>query len=161
MSISDERLAMLLDGAKLDAKMQTSARYKREAEETVLILAELQSLRAAVPSGEEVGAPTQVVFRTAWEIEQDRLARKDALSAAAKVRAGREGDCRFVFDLRPMDTAPDGEEALEPSEIEVHDGAWAVVMGTNAKPIGWIDTNALFAGRTYRDRLALSTQEGK
>ena len=28
-----------------------------------------------------------------------------------------------------------------------------MVIGTNGKPIGWIDTHATFSGRTYRDQL--------
>lgn len=59
----------------------------------------------------------------------------------------------LTFTVQPMDTAPSGDDALEPSEIEVHEGAWSILIGTNAKPIGWIDTHATFAGETYRDRM--------
>jgi hypothetical protein len=44
-TVSAERLAMLLEGARLDTEMQTSTRYKREAQEMVTILSELLALR--------------------------------------------------------------------------------------------------------------------
>lgn len=66
----------------------------------------------------------------------------------AQPEAGVTG-WRFV--LHPMETFP--ADADEPAEIDVHEGSVAVVLGTNAKPIGWIDTHATFEGKTYRDRL--------
>ncbi|GLQ09274.1 hypothetical protein GCM10007913_12060 [Devosia yakushimensis] len=56
--------------------------------------------------------------------------------------------------VQPWDTRPAGEEAMEPDELNVFEGSWAVVMGTNAKPAGWVDTYSLFAGQTYRDNLS-------
>lgn len=66
--------------------------------------------------------------------------------------------------IRPWDTHPTGDDAMEPSEIDVHEGAWAVVIGTNGKAAGWIDTHELFAHQLYRDRIlqaspALPVQE--
>lgn len=55
--------------------------------------------------------------------------------------------------IQPLETRPQGDDALEPSEIEVHEGAWALVMGTNAKAAGWIDTHALFAHQLYQDQI--------
>lgn len=60
--------------------------------------------------------------------------------------------------VRPLDTAPSGDDALEPSEIEVHEGAWALIIGTNAKPAGWVDTHELFAHQLYCDQI-LPTKE--
>lgn len=56
--VSDERLALLLEGARHDAANQTSARYKREAEELHLILSELITRRssAGVVTAELMGA---------------------------------------------------------------------------------------------------------
>lgn len=63
--------------------------------------------------------------------------------------------------VKPLDSAPSGDDALEPDEINVHEGAWALVIGTNGKPAGWIDTHELFAGQLYRDHLLPSTGAGK
>jgi hypothetical protein len=62
-----------------------------------------------------------------------------------------------LVQVQPMASAPSGEEAMEPSEIDIHEGAWAIVLGTNGKAVGWIDTHAHLAHRIYRDRF-LSTQ---
>lgn len=87
----------------------------------------------------------------------DALARLDrARAAARKALASQtqgEGNATWGFELHPMDTAPTGEDALEPDELSVHEGAWAIVYGTNAKPIGWIDAHATFAHRVYRSRV--------
>lgn len=102
--------------------------------------------------------------RSRWS--QFRPGDQDVLDIIAALRtsppepaSGLQTD--FAFTLQPMDSAPSGEDVLEPSEIDVHDGAWAVVLGTNAKPIGWIDTHALFNGRTYRNRLIAPTPPAK
>lgn len=55
--------------------------------------------------------------------------------------------------VKPLDTSPTGEDALEPDEVNVQEGAWAIVIGTNGKPAGWIDTHALFAHQIYRDQI--------
>lgn len=57
----------------------------------------------------------------------------------------------FRFTLQPMDTAP--RSIAQARDLYVHEGSFAVVYGTNAKAIGWIDTHALFKDRVYRDRL--------
>lgn len=103
-----------------------------------------------------LGADTWIEAGAIWEGNPEQR------KAAHVALADAYPDADFAFTLKPMDTAPSGDEAMEPSEIDVHEGAWAVVMGTNAKPIGWIDTHALFEGRTYRDRLtaALSIRQG-
>lgn len=115
----------------------------------------------ARPTKEEVKEAWRVIkaayFPDAKDSAYNIAPVHDALSAAAKVRASREGDSEdFTFTLQPMGSAPTGEDAMEPSEIDVHEGAWAIVLGTNAKPIGWIDTHALFVDRTYRNRAALA-----
>lgn len=58
-----------------------------------------------------------------------------------------------MSELKPMDTAPKGECALKPHIIEVHEGSWAIVLGTNGNPAGWIDTNELFAHQLYTDQI--------
>lgn len=55
--------------------------------------------------------------------------------------------------VQAWETRPQGDEAMEPYEVDVHEGAWAAVMGTNGKPAGWIDTHALFAHQIYRDQV--------
>ncbi|SFV31422.1 hypothetical protein SAMN05216456_1336 [Devosia crocina] len=60
---------------------------------------------------------------------------------------------QFTFELHPMDTAPSGVEDMEPAELETHEGSWAIVLGTNAKPLGWIDTHEPFKNRVYLDRV--------
>lgn len=59
----------------------------------------------------------------------------------------------FAMQLRPMDSSPLGHEAMEPAAIEIHEGSWAVVVGTNGKPVGWFDAHATFAHRIYRNSL--------
>ena len=56
----------------------------------------------------------------------------------------------FTFTVRAM---PPDEGSDEPIYLPLHEGSVAVVLGTNAKPIGWIDLHETFAGRTYRDRI--------
>lgn len=53
MTISDERLGALLRGAKIDAQMSASARDKREAEEQVVILTELQQSRTTADTEQD------------------------------------------------------------------------------------------------------------
>lgn len=55
--------------------------------------------------------------------------------------------------LRPMDTAPTGDDALLPHRVEIHEGSWFIVQGTNGKPAGWADAHALFAHQVYRDQI--------
>jgi hypothetical protein len=56
-------------------------------------------------------------------------------------------------EVKGLETAPSGPAALEPDEINVHEGAWALIIGTNGKPAGWVDTHAAFAHRLYRDQI--------
>jgi len=60
--------------------------------------------------------------------------------------------------MRPVDTAPSGDEAMEPSEIDVHEGAWAWIIGTNGKRAGWVDTHNMFADQLYRDHILKTDQ---
>lgn len=55
--------------------------------------------------------------------------------------------------VRPWETRPADPDAMIPATVEVHRGAWAVVIGTNGKPAGWIDTHDLFANQLYRDHI--------
>jgi hypothetical protein len=55
--------------------------------------------------------------------------------------------------VRPWETRPADPDAMIPATVEVHRGAWAVVIGTNGKPAGWIDTHDLFASQLYRDHI--------
>ncbi len=52
--------------------------------------------------------------------------------------------------VEPMDFAPSGPEAMEPAEIETHEGSWAVILDTSHKPVGWFDTHAAFSAPRYR-----------
>lgn len=79
-----------------------------------------------------------------------------ALRELQSLRALRQPDTRMEgggAKVRPLDTAPSGEDAMEPSEIDVHEGSWALIIGTNGKPAGWIDTHALFAHQLYCDQI--------
>lgn len=55
--------------------------------------------------------------------------------------------------VRPWETRPAGPDAMIPATVEVHRGAWAVVIGTNGKPAGWVDTHDVFANQLYRDHI--------
>lgn len=55
--------------------------------------------------------------------------------------------------VKPLETAPSGPDAMMPSSVDVHEGAWAWVIGTNGKKAGWVDTHALFAHQLYRDSI--------
>lgn len=55
--------------------------------------------------------------------------------------------------ILPIETMPQGEDALEPAEIETQEGAWALVIGTNGKAAGWVDTHALFGHQLYCDQI--------
>ena len=65
--------------------------------------------------------------------------------------------------VRTMETAPSSEGAEKPSVIEVHEGAWAIVKGTNGKDAGWVDTHDLFAQQLYRHHVlsALEPSAGR
>ncbi|MCW5720760.1 MAG: hypothetical protein KIS86_06420 [Devosia sp.] len=96
-----------------------------------------------VKDGDSFGAAARnpTTIRTRQLLE--RLA-ADALRSSVKT---------VGVPIQPLETRPQGEDALEPSEIEVHEGAWALVMGTNAKAAGWVDTHALFAHQLYQDQI--------
>lgn len=94
-------------------------------------------------------------LREAEEALREFNAEPAAAIALQHVRAAlaAQPTDEIYLKVQPMETAPSGSDALEPSEIDVSEGAWAIVLGTNAKPIGWVDTHAAFQGRTYRNRL--------
>ena len=79
---------------------------------------------------------------------------KDAAIAIRELLTLRAADHpAVVVRVKPLDTAPSGDDALEPAELDVHEGSWALVIGTNGKPAGWIDTHELFAHQLYRDQI--------
>lgn len=67
--------------------------------------------------------------------------------------------CGRGVKVRPLDTAPSGVDVMEPDEVDIHEGAWALIIGTNGKPAGWIDSHALFAHQIYRDQIIRSALE--
>lgn len=73
----------------------------------------------------------------------------DALDAIDALRSAPPVGAR----VRPWETRPADPDAMIPATVEVHRGAWAVVIGTNGKPAGWIDTHDLFANQLYRDHI--------
>lgn len=85
-----------------------------------------------------------------WALKQAMIAVNTHPSTAPSASAESGA---VAMTVHPMETAPRGDDAMEPVEIEIHEGSWAIVLGTNAKPIGWIDTHEAFAGRTYRNNL--------
>ena len=72
-----------------------------------------------------------------------------AVGQAAALRSAPPVGAR----VRPWETRPADPDAMIPATVEVHRGAWAVVIGTNGKPAGWIDTHDLFANQLYRDHI--------
>ena len=75
------------------------------------------------------------------------------MSAARPSKAALRSAPPVGARVRPWETRPAGPDAMIPATVEVHRGAWAVVIGTNGKPAGWIDTHDLFANQLYRDHI--------
>ncbi|WP_027489243.1 hypothetical protein [Allorhizobium undicola] len=60
---------------------------------------------------------------------------------------------KTTIPIQPKETAPSGPHAMLPSQVEVHEGSWAWVIGTNGKRAGWIDTHQILSCQLYRDQL--------
>lgn len=82
----------------------------------------------------------------------EKLVAADAVIRALPLQERAAPDDRtFRFTLEPMGTVP--ASITQARDLYVHEGSFAVVYGTNAKAIGWIDMHALFKDRVYRHHL--------
>lgn len=168
--VSNERLAeMLAEVQAATAAAIGEWPYKASAGVTFdtmcSILTELQSCRQS-PAGVEALLIAKAEKDGPLYVEDIRevmaslsVKEPEGVCAYPSCTCSVHSRCFSARLVQPWETRPQGDDAMEPDEVNVFEGSWDVVIGTNAKPAGWIDTHALLGHQVYRDRLVTAPKE--